>query len=29
MYTSVDDAVDRLKKQMSREKERVKGHKGE
>ncbi|HPQ80167.1 MAG TPA: ribosome-associated translation inhibitor RaiA [bacterium] len=29
MYTSVDEAVDRLKKQMSREKERVKGHKGE
>ena len=29
MYTSVDEAVERLKKQMSREKERVKGHKGE
>lgn len=29
MYTSVDDAVDRLKKQISRTKERVKGHKGE
>ncbi|HPM41535.1 MAG TPA: ribosome-associated translation inhibitor RaiA [bacterium] len=29
MYTSVDEAVDRIKKQMSKEKERVKGHKGE
>ena len=29
MYTSIDDAVDRLQKQMSRKKERVKGHKGE
>lgn len=29
MYASLDEAVDRLKKQMSREKERVKGHKGE
>lgn len=29
MYASIDDAVDRLQKQMSRKKERVKGHKGE
>lgn len=29
MYTSLDDAVDRLQKQMGRRKERVKGHKGE
>lgn len=29
MYTSIDDAVDRLKRQMSRTKERVKEHKGD
>jgi putative sigma-54 modulation protein len=29
MYTSIDGAVDKIKKQISRTKERVKGHKGE
>jgi len=29
MYSSVDEAVDRIKKQMIREKERVKSHKGD
>lgn len=29
MYTSIDGAVDKLEKQMSRMKERRKGHKGE
>lgn len=29
MYTSIDGAVDKIKKQVSRSKERVKGHKGE
>lgn len=29
MYTSVDKAVEKLKKQLLREKEKIKGHKGE
>lgn len=29
MYTSIDDAVDKIKKQLARKKERAKGHKGE
>ncbi|MFH0800685.1 MAG: ribosome-associated translation inhibitor RaiA [Pseudomonadota bacterium] len=29
MYTSIDSAVDKIKNQMSRTKERRKGHKGE
>ncbi len=29
MYSSVDTAVDKIGKQLSRDKERVKGHKGE
>ncbi len=29
MYASFDGAIDKLKKQLSREKERMKGHKGE
>lgn len=29
MYTSIDDAVDRLQRQMGRRKERAKNHKGE
>jgi ribosome hibernation promoting factor len=29
MYTSIDGAVDKIRKQLSRQKERTKGHKGE
>lgn len=29
MYASIDGAVDNIKKQISRSKERIKGHKGE
>lgn len=29
MYFSIDDAIDKIRKQVSRTKERVKGHKGE
>jgi putative sigma-54 modulation protein len=29
MYTSIDGAVDKIRKQLSRTKERLKGHKGE
>lgn len=29
MYTSIDEAVDRIKKQLARKRDRVKGHKGE
>lgn len=29
MYTSIDDAVDRIEKQLRKSKERRKGHKGE
>lgn len=29
MYTSIDSAIDKIKRQLAREKERKKGHKGE
>lgn len=29
MYTSIDNAVDKIKRQLSRDKERIKGHRGE